>query len=427
MDLRLPATFAALRHPNYRAFFLGQTVSLAGTWMQIVAQGWLVLKLTNSAFLLGLVLAAEQAPVLILSLWGGLAADRVSKRRLLIATQSALGTLALGLGSLTALGVVRPWHVIVFAALTGIANAFDGPVRQAFLVDLVGQEDLLNAVALNSSIFHGARIVGPTIAGFLVATVGLSACFFVNCVSFAGVIAALMRMPLRDAPPRARSASAWRDLVEGVRYVVRHRRVAAMLLLVATYSVFGMSHTVLLPIFARDVLHVGAQGLGMLYAASGAGALAGALTLASFGRTRRRTWLLIIGLILFSAALAGFAASRVWPLSLALLAVCGMAGLISMATCNTLIQTAVPDALRGRVMGIFSVMLLGFSFFGSLQVGALGQRLGAPVAAFMGAVVCLVATAAVVAATPGLRREPAPVPAVADGSEAHGASGARAG
>jgi MFS family permease len=401
---RVPPTFTALRHRNYRLFFAGQLVSLIGTWMQSVAQGWLVYQLTGSALALGLVSAAGQAPVLLLSLPAGALADRVAKRRLLVVTQSALGLCALLLGALVAAHLVQPWHVAVVAALSGIANAFDMPTRQSFVVEMVGEEDLLNAIALNSAVFHGARIIGPTIAGLLVATVGLAACFLANGVSFLAVIGALAAMRL---PPPARptaDGSVWRDLVAGLRYVVRTPLVGAILLLVATFGVFGFPYAVLLPVYARDILGVGPQGLGLLYSASGAGALAGSLALATFSRTRRRALLLLVGFGAFAVAISGFAWSQRFGLSFACLVVAGGAVITFMSSGNTLLQTTVPDAMRGRVMGMYSFVFMGLAPFGALQAGAVAHAFGAPVALFAGAVVCVVVAALVGALVPALRR-----------------------
>jgi MFS family permease len=401
---RLPTTFTALRHRNYRLFFGGQLVSLVGTWMQSVAQGWLVYKLTGSALALGLVSAAGQAPMLVLSLVGGAVADRVAKRRLLIVTQSLLAGFAACLGLLTAFGVVRPWHVALLAALSGTAGAFDVPTRQAFISEIVGDEDLMNAIALNSTVFHGARVIGPTIAGVLVATVGMAACFLINSVSYLGVIAALaaMRVPPRVAA--SHGEGLWRHLVAGVRYAGRTPVVAAILALVATFSIFGLPYAVLLPVYARDVHGVGPQGLGMLYAASGAGAVVGALGLATFSRTRRRTILALAGLATFALAVTAFGWAPRFAFALVCLVVSGGAGLTFMASCNTLLQSTAPDELRGRLMGIYSFVFLGLAPFGALQAGALAQRFGAPRTITIGALVCLVAVVVAVALVPALRR-----------------------
>ncbi|MBI5481483.1 MAG: MFS transporter [Deltaproteobacteria bacterium] len=423
MALRLPPTFAALRHRNYRLFFAGQLVSLVGTWMQSVAQGWLVYQLTGSALALGLVSAAGQAPVLVLALLGGAVADRVAKRPLLLFTQSALGCFALLLGALTALDLVRPWHVALIAALSGVANAFDLPTRQAFVTEMVGEDDLLNAIALNSAIFHGARIIGPTVAGLMVASVGLSACFLVNGASFLAVIAALvaMRLPPRARPPA--DGSLWRNLVAGVRYAARTPHVAAILLLVATFGVFGLPYAVLLPVYARDILGVGPQGLGMLFAASGTGALAGSLALATFSRTRRRALLLLVGLGAFAVAIGGFGWSQRFGLALGFLVVSGASAITFMASCNTLLQTTVPEELRGRMMGMYSFVFLGLAPFGALQAGSVAHAFGAPVAILVGAVVCVVAVVLVVGFVPTLRRPQDELAAASAGAAAPASAG----
>ena len=269
---------------------------------------------------------------------------------------------------------------------------------------MVGEEDLLNAIALNSAIFHGARIIGPTIAGLLVATVGMSACFLINGASFLAVIGALAAMRL---PPRGRApadGSLWRNLVDGVRYAARTPHVAAILVLVATFGIFGLPYAVLLPVYARDILGVGPQGLGMLFAASGAGALVGSLTLATFSRTRRRVLLLLVGLGGFAVAICGFGWSHRFGLSLGFLVVAGASVITFMASCNTLLQTTVPEALRGRIMGMYSFVFLGLAPFGALQAGAVAHAFGAPVAILVGAIVCVVVVLLTVALVPSLRR-----------------------
>jgi MFS family permease len=397
-------TFRALRHRNFRLYWFGQLVSLTGTWMQTVAQSWLVFQLTNSAFLLGLTGFIGSLPILLLSLWGGVVADRVHKRNLLVATQTAAMLQAFLLAFLTWSGKVRVEHVLIMAAILGVVNAFDAPTRQSFVVEMVGKEDLMNAIALNSTIFNAARIFGPAIAGVLVASIGVTGCFTLNGVSFLAVIASLLAMRLPPMLKAATSESARQNLAEGLAYVRSNGTVLSILVLVGTTSLFGMSYATLMPIFARDVLQVGAQGLGFLTAAAGIGALVGALTLASLGGFRRKGLLLTAGNLLFPAAMAAFAFSRSFPLSLLCLVGVGWAMIAQNATANTLVQTTVPDHLRGRVMSVYTMLFMGMMPLGNLQAGTLASRFGAPFAVGFGAAICALAALLILWRLPQLRR-----------------------
>jgi MFS family permease len=372
---RLPAMLRALRHRNYRLFFTGQLISLIGTWMQSVAQGWLVLRLTNSPAMLGLVAAASSLPVLLLSLSGGALADRVSKHRLLIITQVVSMLLAAILAGLTISGAVRVEHVLVLALLLGVVTAFEAPARQAFTVEMVGREDLLNAIALNSSIFNGARTIGPAVAGVVVALIGEGPAFLINMLSFGAVIAGLlmMRLPPFSPPAAARRGGALR---EGLSYIRHEPRVLALLTQAGAVSFFGFVYIPLLPIFARNVLGSGAAGLGLLSASSGAGALLAALALAGFGERAGRGRSLVLAALLYGPLMIAFSASRSVPLSMLLLSLCGFAGVTCMALTNTLIQSIVPDALRGRVMSVFTLLMMGLSPMGGMLVGLIAEALG---------------------------------------------------
>lgn len=363
-------------------------VSLVGTWMQSVAQGWLVLTLTDSAFLLGLVSAIGSIPVLFLSLPGGVAADRFDKRKLLIFTQSTAMVLALTLASLTHYGLVRIWHVVLLAAVSGSVFAFDAPSRQAFTIELVGKEDLLNAIALNSAVFNAARIMGPALAGVLIGSIGMAGCFFLNGISFLAVIVGLWQITNQRPAPRA-PGSAWREMREGLSYSWNHPVIRPVVTIVAVFSIFGMPYAMLMPVFARDILAVGPRGLGFLMTANGVGALVGALGLAAFSRTKGRGRLVMVAGIAFSLGLAAFSLSRSFILSLALLPLVGWSMVSQTATINTLLQTTVPDGLRGRVMSLFTFVFMGMMPFGSLLGGSLAQRFGAPAALRAGAAVCL--------------------------------------
>jgi MFS family permease len=372
---RFPPIFRALRHRNYRLFFIGQLISLTGTWMQSVAQGWLVLRLSNSPAMLGLVAAAASLPVLLLSLPAGALADRVSKRRLLLVSQVVAMALAVVLAWLTLTERIEVWHVVALATMLGVVTAFEGPARQAFTVEMVGREDLLNAIALNSSIFNAARTVGPAVAGVVVALIGEGPAFALNAASFVFVIASLLLMRL---PPFRPPSGVQRrgQLREGLRYIQNEPRVRALLMQAAAISFFCFTYIPLLPVFARDILHVGARGLGMLSAASGLGALTAALILAQFGDAVPRGRLVRLAALLQPGLLIAFSASRWLPLALLLIGMVGWAGVTTMALTNTLIQSIVPDGLRGRVMSVFTLLLMGLSPMSGMLAGGVAQVVG---------------------------------------------------
>ena len=373
----------ALRHRNFQLFFSGQLISLTGTWMQSVAQSWLVYRLTGSALLLGSVGFASQIPVFLFAPLGGIAADRYNRRQIVIGTQIASMLLAFALAALTLLDRVQVWHVFVLASLLGIVNAFDIPGRQSFLVDMVGKDDLMNAIALNSSMFNGARVIGPAVAGILVAKIGEGWCFFANAVSYIAVIIGLLLMRVHS-PARVSMGSPLEHMMEGFRFVERTAPIRALLLLLGVVSLVGMPYIVLMPIFADQILHGGARGLGILMGATGVGALLGALTLAFRngvkGLGRWVAWC-CAG---FGSSLIVFSLSHKFWISVILLLPVGYAMMLQMACSNTLIQVMVPDALRGRVMAVYSMMFMGMAPIGALLGGALADRLGAPVTVAIG-------------------------------------------
>jgi len=381
----LPAALRALRHRNFQLFFSGQLISLIGTWMQNVAQAWLVYRLTGSSLLLGSVSFAGQFPILLAGPLGGIVADRYHKQRVVIATQTASMILALLLAILTLTRTVQVWHIFVLAASLGVVNAFDIPGRQAFLVDMVGKEDLMNAIALNSSMFNGARIIGPAIAGVLVARIGEGWCFFANAVSYIAVIAGLMLMRVEHRPQQ-NVVSPLAHVIEGFRFIQRTKPIRAILLLVGLVSLVAMPYTVLMPIFADKILHRGARGLGILMGAIGVGAMLGALTLASKRGVRGLGRWIAFACAGFGTSLILFTLSRYLWLSAALLLPVGFCMMLQMASSNTLIQAMVPDELRGRVMAAYSMVFIGMGPFGALFGGALADRLGAPITVAMGAV-----------------------------------------
>lgn len=393
----------SLRHRNYRLFFAGQLVSLVGTWIQMVAQSWLVYRLTGSEALLGAVAFASQIPILLFAPLGGAMADRFDRRRLLVMTQTASLLVALALALLTLLGTVTVWHVGAAALALGLVNAVDIPTRQAFVPSLVGKDDLVNAIALNSSMFNGARVIGPAIAGLLVSAVGEGWCFAANAASFVAVIACLLLM---DVAPRAggpQTQSTGQRIAEGFRFVWRTVPIRALLLLLGAVSLTGMPYAVLMPVFSDRILHGGARGLGLLMSASGCGALAGALLLASRKGVRGLAkWAAMAGGG-FGACLVLFSLSRSFWLSFSILIPAGFSMIVQMASSNTLVQTLVPDELRGRVMSVYSMMFLGMAPFGSLFAGILAQRIGAPATVSIGGVVCMLAAALFAWHLPSLR------------------------
>ncbi len=358
--------------------------------MQSLAQAWLVYRLTGSSVDLGLVGFAGQIPVFLLSPLGGSLADARSRHRIIIATQTVAMVLAFALAGLTLTGQVRLWHVFALASLLGIINAFDIPARQSFLVQLVGRDDLMNAIALNSSMFNAARIVGPAIAGVLVAAIGEGWCFFLNGVSYLAVLAGLLLMHPKPPPVRQQGETPLGRIVEGFGFVARTAPIRAILLLLGLVSFAGMPYAVLMPVFADGVLHAGARGLGILMGASGVGALLGALTLASrrevHGLGRWIAW----ATAAFGAGLIAFSLSRTFWLCTALLVPVGFAMVVQTAASNTLIQAMVPDELRGRVMSVYSMMFMGMAPFGALFAGLMAGRFGAPAAVAAGGVACIV-------------------------------------
>jgi MFS family permease len=381
-------TFAAFRHRNYRIYFAGQLVSLIGSWMQTTAQGWLVYQLTGSKVLLGTVAAVGSLPMLLLSVWGGSVADRHPKRMVVFWAQVAMMLLAFGFAALVWSGRIQPWHILLMAALGGVAMAFDMPARQSFTVEITSREDLMNAISLNSSMFNGARIVGPAVAGFLMAHVGTAWCFFLNGLSFLAVLAGLLMMRLPPFVPPKEPASAGKHVLEGFVYVAKHRRVRLVLLLLSVMGIFGWSYSVLLPAYAVEILKVGERGYGAMLSANGLGALLGALTVATFGRRVPPRRFIFGGLWTFSAMVLLLAVVRWYPLALVCLMVCGWGMLICFSTSNTVVQTSVSDEMRGRVMGLWALVFGGLMPLGGLESGFLAHALGIPWAVSIGALIC---------------------------------------
>jgi MFS family permease len=386
---KLPAVFRAFKHRNFQLFFGGQIISLTGTWMQSVAQSWLVYRLTGSVALLGLIGFAGQFPVFLLTSFGGAIADKYDRQRILVTTQICSMMLAAMLAALTLTGSIQVWHLFVLASLGGVINAFDIPTRQSFVVDMVGKEDLLNAIALNSSMFNGARIIGPAIAGILVSAVGEGWCFFGNAVSYIAVVTGLLLMRMTRRQMTASAGSAIEKIKEGFSFAAKTAPVRALLLLLGLVSLMGMPYAVLMPIFAEEILHGGVRGLGILMGASGSGALVAALLLASRKSIKGLGRWVAISSGTFGAFLILFSFSRSFWLSAALLVPAGFSMMLQMSSSNTLVQSMVPDELRGRVMAVYSMMFMGMAPLGALMAGSLAGILGAPVTVALGGAVCI--------------------------------------
>ncbi len=377
---RFDTTFRAFRNRNYRLYYFGQSISLSGTWMQTIAQAWLVLQITNSKVALGTVTMLQFLPITFFVLWAGVVADRVPKRNFLFVTQTLAMSQALALTTLVWSGQVELWHVYALAPVLGLANAFEQPTRQAFVVEMVGKDDLLNAVALNAGIFNAARLVGPAIGGFLIATVGVKGAFLLNGLSFLPVIAALALMDPRamyaGATRTAQRASPLAELREGLSYAFRTPAALLIVMLVAVVGTFGYNFTVVLPLVDRYVLDRGSVGLGFLTAAVGLGAVVSALFLASRGTATKRT--LFVGGVAFAALLGAVAVSRSYYVTLPLLMGVGIASTAFHATANTSLQLTTPDYLRGRVMGLYMLLFAGSTPIGGYLTGLMAEHLGVP-------------------------------------------------
>lgn len=390
--LEAPSALALLRvfrHRNYRLFFSGQLVSLMGTWITSVAQGWLVYTLTHSPLLLGVTSFAGQVPVFFISSFAGMVSDRVDRRKLLVVTQGLAMLQAATLATLTLMGIIQVWEIVALALFKGFVNAFDVPTRQAFTIDMVGREDLRNAISLNSVMFNLARVVGPTIAGVLVATVGEGLCFTIDAISYGAVLLGLLMMRFE---PRARRTPGHplRELKEGFAYVWRTREIRVSLMLIAVCSAFGAAYIPLLPAFARDVLHQGSQGLGLLYGAIGSGALVGAYALARL-HERHLSLTPILSALSFGVSLILFSHSHFLPLSMLLLLPTAFSLMLLGGSTNTIIQTVSSEHMRGRVVAFYAMGFMGMMPWGSLLLGWIGSLIGVSYAVTIGGAVCILA------------------------------------
>jgi len=390
VESRWRTTFRALKHRNFQLFFSGQLISLIGTWMQLIAESWLVYRLTGSSVLLGSIAFAGQIPVFLIAPIGGAAADRVSRQKLVIATQASAMVLALTYAALTLTGRIQIWEIFVLASLLGVVNAFDIPARQAFMVEMVGREDLMNATALNSSMFNGARIVGPAVAGMLIAKIGEGWCFFGNGVSYIAVITGLLMMRVPKIERRT-MGSPTAHIVEGFQFVRKNLPIRDILLLLGVISLVAMPYAVLMPIFADRILHKGAHGLGILMGATGVGALLAAQTLAARSGLRGLGKFVGVAAFGFGLALIAFSQSKMFWLSVVLLVPVGYGMMLETTSSNTLIQAMVPDELRGRVLAVYTMMFMGMAPLGSLFAGLVAGRIGAPLTLTIGGVAAMVA------------------------------------
>jgi MFS family permease len=400
----------ALQARNYRLFFEGQTVSLIGTWMTRVATSWLVYRLTNSAFLLGLTSFASQIPILFLAPFAGVWVDRWNRHRTLVVTQILSMLQSFALAALALTHVITVWEILALVLLQGVINSFDMPARQSFVVQMIERrEDLGNAIALNSSMVNGARLIGPAVAGVLIAAVGEGYCFLIDGISYIAVIASLLAMRVPPAAGRAERPSVGRDLKEGWHYVRTSAPIRSVLLFLTLVSLVGMPYTVLMPIFARVVLGGGAHTLGFLMAAAGLGALAGAVSLAMRRSVLGLGRVIVWSSSLFGVGLIGFGLSHVLPLSLLAVAVAGFGMMRHMASSNTILQTIVEEDKRGRVMSYYSMSFQGLAPFGSLAAGAIAAKVGAPWTIIGGGALCLAGAAWFASQLPAIRHVIRPI------------------
>ena len=400
----LQDTFSALRHPNYRLWFVGQLISLAGTWMQTTALGYLVFQLTGSPAWLGYVGFATGLPSWVFTLYGGVIADRVPRRTLIVVTQAVMMVLAFALAGLVATDLIQPWQIIGLALLLGVATAFDAPARQAFVVEMVGREDMTNAIALNSTLFNTAAVVGPAIAGVVYALWGPFWCFIINGLSYLAVIIALVAMRLPKFVPKIRQTSVMTEMRQGLGYVRRNRVVLTLILNMAVMAVFGISLMTLIPAWSVDVLGGDVRTNGALLAARGLGAVVGALMVAALGSRPVRGKLWTVGSFVMPLSMLAFAAARLVPISLALLVGVGWSFMVVANTSNAMVQTMAPDELRGRVMGIYTLMFFGGMPLGALWVGTMAEAVNEPVTLAVSAGLLLLVAVGIWWRLPNIRR-----------------------
>ena len=410
LGANLKTMVRALRHRNFRLFFSGQSISLIGTWMQRVALSWLVYQMTHSAFLLGIVGFSGLIPNLLLTPFAGVVADRWNRHTQLLWTQSLAMLQALVLAFLVLTGLIQVWHIITLSILLGAIMAFDTPIRQAFMLEMVeGKEDLGNAIALNSSMVNAARLIGPSTAGLLISLVGEGVCFLINGISYIAVIASLILMKLAARPAQKRRPKVLRQLREGLSYASKSEPIRAILLLLAVVSFMGMPYTVLMPVFAKDILHGGAEALGFLMGAAGVGALVGAAWLASRKTVLGLGKMIPLAAATFGTGLVAFSFSRWFVVSLFLMLFVGFGQMVQLASSNTLLQTIVDDDKRGRVMSLYAMSFMGMMPLGNLLAGAVAGKIGATWTVFAGGIACMLGAAVFARRLPVLRKVVHPI------------------
>jgi MFS family permease len=403
-QFRIPKTFASLRHRNYQLFIIGQLVSLAGVWMQIIAQGWLVYDISSSEFALGLVGFASAVPVLMITPFAGVVVDQVDKRMLLVITQTLAKLSSFVLAALIFADLVEVWHVIVVAAVLGVVNAFDGPARQAFVVDMVGREDLPNAIALNSMTFNSARIIGPAIGGALLVAVGAGWCFLINGLTVFAVVGCLLLMRLPKHEAVRNDKSPWQQLRQGLSYVQHQPNLRALLLLALVFSVFGISYSTVLPAFVDKVLRQGAGAFGAVNMMTGVGAVTGAFIVAQYGERGWRGRWLSAAILTFPLILTVFSLASNYVVALVLAVMLGVTFMFVFTLVNTLLQTHLVDEMRGRVLSLYTLTFFGFAPFGNLLIGWLAEWIGLSESLILSALLCFVGALIVIVKTPTVRR-----------------------
>jgi len=409
-DTRFSSIIRSLRHRNFRLFFGGQSISLIGTWMQRIAMGWLIYRLTNSAFLLGLIGFTSQIPIFILGPFTGVFADRWNRHRAIIITQILAMIQAFILAALVLSGIIKIWQIIGLSLALGIINAFDMPIRQSFMVEMIEEkQDLGNAIALNSSMVNSARLLGPSAAGILIVLTGEGICFLLNALSYLAVIISLFLMTITPRESKPGDSNIWQELATGIRYAAGFEPIWLILLMMAVMSIMGMPYTVLMPIFARDILHGGPDALGFLMGSTGVGALAGAIYLASRKSVLGLGRLIPLASAIFGSGLIIFSFSHIYMLSLAILLFVGLGQMLQMAASNSVLQTIVEDDKRGRIMSFYTMSFMGLTPVGSLLGGTLASKIGAPWTICCGGIVCIIAAVFFLKKLPVFRRLVRPI------------------
>ena len=404
MTVPLPPGLRAFAHRDYRLFWAGQLISRVGTWMQTVGQSWLVLELTNSPLRLGIISTLQFAPVLVFAFLGGVLSDRMSKRRLILATQIAMMLQAFALAGLVATGHVAYWHVAVLAGVYGVANSLDMPARQSYVVDLTGKDDLMSAIALNSAVFNGARVVGPALAGVLIGSYGVATAFLLNGFSFLAVIVALLAMRADGAPHPGARATMRQEILEGLRYALRTPRITRLLALLLVVSLFVINFNVVVPLVAREALGEGAHGFGLLMAALGSGAMLGALGVAATGGRRPSLAVIVTAAAVTSVGVLGLAFVHRFALAAAVLMVTGLAQIVFTSSVNSTVQITVPDAMRGRMMSFYVLVFVGVTPAGAFLMGFLAEHFGVATACAIGGTSGLIGVLAVALTARGATR-----------------------